>query len=297
MPRIVSLISSATEIVYALGAGEWLVGRSHECDYPPEVLALPVCSTPSFAVSGTSPEIDAQVKDRLRNALSIYEVDDAQLRQLQPTHILTQTQCEVCAVSLKDVERSVASQLLSQPKIVSLQPNCLADVWEDIRAIAASLSIDPEPLIARLQSRMPRIEKAHGPTVACIEWLNPLMAAGNWVPELVELAGGHNLFGEAGKHSPWMTWLELQQADPDIIIAMPCGFDQLRTRQEMHWLEEHSGYSDLLAVRNHQIHTVDGNAFFNRPGPRLVESYEQLRSIFDLYTATHLHDHGHQKSH
>ena len=295
MPRIVSLISSATEIVFALGAGRDLVGRSHECDYPPEVLALPVCSTPSFAVSGTSPEIDAQVKNRLRNALSIYEVDNAQLHQLQPTHILTQTQCEVCAVSLKDVERSVASQLLSQPKIVSLQPNCLTDVWEDIRAIAATLLLDPEPLISRLQARMPRIERSYRPTVACIEWLNPLMAAGNWVPELVELAGGNNLFGEAGKHSPWMTWHELRQADPDIIIAMPCGFDRLRTQQEMHWLEEESGYSDLSAVRNRQIHIVDGNAFFNRPGPRLVESYEQLTTIFDLYAASHLHNHSHQK--
>ena len=293
MPRIVSLISSATEIVYALGAGDWLVGRSHECDYPPEVLALPVCSTPSFAVSGTSPEIDAQVKDRLRNALSIYEVNNLQLHQLQPTHILTQTQCEVCAVSLKDVERSVALQLLSQPKIISLQPNCLADVWNDIRAIALSLLLDPEPLLTQLKARMPPVERSYRPTVACIEWLNPLMAAGNWVPELVELAGGHNLFGEAGKHSPWMTWLELQEADPDIIIAMPCGFDEYRTRREMHWLEEQTGYADLSAVRNRQVYTVDGNAFFNRPGPRLAESYEQLKLILDFYGTGHLHNHRH----
>jgi iron complex transport system substrate-binding protein len=297
MPRIISLISSATEIVYALGAGDWLVGRSHECDYPPQVLSLPICSTPSFPVSGTSPEIDEQVKNQLRNALSIYEVDDRQLHALQPTHILTQTQCEVCAVSLKDVERSVAAQLISRPQIVSLQPNCLADVWDDIRRIAASLSLDGEPLVSQLQANMPVVERDYRPTVACIEWLNPLMAAGNWVPELVELAGGRNLFGEAGKHSPWMNWADIQQADPDILIAMPCGFDEPRTRQEMHWVQEHPGYSELSAVRNNQVHTVDGNAYFNRPGPRLVESYQQLRAIFDLYAAGHLHHHGHQESH
>ena len=283
MPRIVSLISSATEIVYALGAGSWLVGRSHECDYPPEALSLPVCSKPTFEICGTSPEIDAHVKNRLRNALSIYEVDGAMLQKLQPTHILTQTQCEVCAVSLKDVERSIASQLESNPTIVSLQPNALADIWDDISKIASSLSIDGEPLITNLKNRIPAVSRNRRPRVACIEWLNPLMAAGNWVPELVELAGGQNLFGQAGKHSPWLEWSEVQTQDPDIVIAMPCGFNQERTMQEIHWLEEQPGYADLTAVKNGQVHAVDGNAFFNRPGPRVVESYEILKRMFDLY--------------
>ncbi len=288
MPRIVSLISSATEIVYALGAGSWLVGRSHECDYPLEVLSLPVCSKPTFEICGTSPEIDAHVKNRLRNALSIYEVDGAMLQKLQPTHILTQTQCEVCAVSLKDVERSIASQLESNPTIVSLQPNALADIWDDIRKIASSLSIDGEPLITNLKDRIPAVSRTHRPRVACIEWLNPLMAAGNWVPELVELAGGQNLFGQAGKHSPWLEWSEVQIQDPDIVIAMPCGFNQERTMQEIHWLEEQPGYADLTAVKNGQVHAVDGNAFFNRPGPRVVESYEILKGMFDLYATRYL---------
>ena len=281
MPRIVSLISSATEIVYALGLGSMLVGRSHECDYPPEVLSLPIASKPSFDVVGTSPEIDARVKDRLRNALSIYEVQDEVLESLQPTHILTQTQCEVCAVSLSDLERSVASQLHSKPQIVSLQPNCLADVWDDIARIANAFGYPErgQELVLRMKARMKPVQTITRPTVACIEWLNPLMAAGNWMPELVELAGGTNLFGRAGEHSPWLTWEELVAADPDVILAMPCGFDLSKTMLEMHWLQNLAGYAELRAVRTGKVFPVDGNAYFNRPGPRLADSVEQLAQL------------------
>ena len=281
MPRIVSLISSATEIVYALGLGNMLVGRSHECDYPPDVLGLPIASQPSFDVAGTSPEIDARVKDRLRNALSIYDVRDQVLEQLQPTHILTQTQCEVCAVSLSDVERSVANQLRSKPQIVSLQPDCLADVWDDIARVAVALGYPErgQELVSQMKTRMKPVQPATRPTVACIEWLKPLMAAGNWMPELVEIAGGTNLFGRAGQHSPWLTWEALVAADPEVIIAMPCGFDLNKTIQEMHWLENLPGYEDLRAVRTGKVFPVDGNAYFNRPGPRLADSVEQLAQL------------------
>jgi iron complex transport system substrate-binding protein len=282
--RIASFIASATEIVDALGMLGSLVGRSHECDYPHGIKRLPVCTRPKIEVSGNSQEIDQQVKANLSNALSIYEVLDDVLEELQPTHILTQTQCEVCAVSLKDVERSVASRLKSQPKIVSLQPNCLADIWEDIRRVAASLEMSApgEAVIERLQARMRRISEQateRKPTVACIEWLSPLMAAGNWVPELVEMAGGVNLFGEAGKHSPWMTWEELVARDPDVIVAMPCGFDEARTRAEMYWMTERPEYAGLKAARTGQVYPVDGNQYFNRPGPRVVESLEILSGI------------------
>jgi iron complex transport system substrate-binding protein len=181
------------------------------------------------------------VKSTLTNALSIYEVFDDVLQQLQPTHILTQTQCEVCAVSLKDVERSIAGKLASQPKIVSLQPNSLADIWDDFRRVANALGIEARgaATIAALQSRMEETSRlacaqANHPTVACIEWLEPLMAAGNWMPELIAMAGGVNLFGESGRHSPWMTWDELMARDPDVIIATPCGFDLERTVKEMY---------------------------------------------------------------
>jgi len=283
MPRIVSLISSATEIVYALGAQEWLVGRSHECDFPAEVLSLPCCSRPRFDVMGNSAEIDQRVKATLSSAVSIYELFDDVLAALQPTHILTQTQCAVCAVSLQDVERSLATTLHSRPAVIALQPNCLADIWQDIRRIADSLDISDrgESLIAALKGRMADISNratagGERPRVACIEWLFPLMAAGNWIPELVSMAGSENLFGEAGKHSPWMSWKALVKADPDVIIAMPCGFDQARTESEMPWLTSQPGYGDLKAARTGKVFATDGNSFFNRPGPRLVDSLEML---------------------
>jgi len=282
--RIASFIASATEIVDALGMLDCLVGRSHECDYPHGIEKLPVCTRPKIEVTGSSLDIDRQVKANLANALSIYEVLDDVLEELQPTHILTQTQCEVCAVSLKDVERSVAARLESQPKIVSLQPNCLADIWDDIRRVALSLDMEErgEQVIRDLRSRMRAIANEatrKKPTVACIEWLSPLMAAGNWVPELVEMAGGMNLFGEAGKHSPWMTWAELVARDPDVIVVMPCGFDEARTRDEMYWMTDQPEYAGLKAARTGQVHPVDGNQYFNRPGPRVVESLEILAGI------------------
>jgi iron complex transport system substrate-binding protein len=284
MARIVSLISSATEIVYALG--ERVVGRSHECDYPPRVLTLPCCTRPRIPVTGSSLEIDTLVKQSAVEAISIYEVFDDVLEQLQPTHILTQTQCEVCAVSLRDVERSCASRLASSPQIVSLQPNALADIWEDMRRVARCLGIAEkgEAAVAALRARMADISaraksQPERPSVACIEWLAPLMAAGNWMPELVEMAGGVNLFGEAGKHSPWMTWEELIERDPDVIVAMPCGFDLARTQREMYWLTENPAFSRLKAARTGRVHAVDGNSYFNRPGPRIVESLEQLAAL------------------
>src|SRR4030095_844955 len=211
-PRIVSLIASATEIVCALGFENQLVGRSHECDYPPAVKLLPKLTSPKFNVEGSSLEIDQRVKSILLDALSVYHVDPPALEELAPTHIITQSQCEVCAVSLKDVELAVCELTSSNPMIVSLEPNSLDDVWADILRVGAALgdSKGAEQLIDELQSRMDDIvQRTHwldsNPGVAYIEWIDPLMAGGNWMPELVEKAGGINLFGEAGKHSPWNT--------------------------------------------------------------------------------------------
>ena len=285
MSRIVSLIASATEIVHALGELPSLMGRSHECDFPAEVAALPCCTRPRFEVTGSSREIDELVKGTLRNALSIYEVFDEVLERLQPTHIITQTQCEVCAVSLRDVERSVAARLASRPQIVPLQPNSLADIWDDIRRVARALGIEArgERCVLELQERMGsvsrRVPGGARPRVACIEWLEPLMAAGNWVPELVEMAGGVNLFGEAGRHSPWMSWDELAERDPDVIVAMPCGFDLERTMGEMYWLTGNPRWQELRAVRMGRVYAADGNQYFNRPGPRVAESLEMLAEI------------------
>jgi iron complex transport system substrate-binding protein len=285
-PRIISLIASATEIVCALGFESNLVGRSHECDYPPEVKRLPVCTSPKFNVEGTSYQIDERVKAILQDALSVYRVDAGLLEALQPTHIVTQSQCEVCAVSLKDVEQAVCQLTSSRPVIASLEPNALADIWSDITKVATALDAPEraEQLIARSQGRMNEIAARSRdldtrPTVACIEWIDPLMAAGNWMPELVEMAGGTNLFGEAGKHSPWMTWEEMAAKDPDVIVVTPCGFDIERTREEMHLLGRKPDWNTLKAVRADRVFVADGNQYFNRPGPRVVESLEIMAEM------------------
>jgi iron complex transport system substrate-binding protein len=286
MPRIVSLIASATEIVHALGLGPAQVGRSHECDFPDEVRALPVCTTPSFPVTGSSADIDARVKERLAKALSVYEVFENVLERLQPTHIVTQTQCQVCAVTLEDVERATAGSISSNPKLIALEPNGLDDIWKDINRVACACGIGSrgDEVVATLRHRMTQIStRARGarrrPSLACIEWHEPLMAAGNWVPELVELANGENLFGKPGVHSPWMVWDELVASDPDLIISMPCGFDLERTRQEMYWLTGQPGWSKLRAVQSGEVYMADGNQYMNRPGPRVVESLEILAEI------------------
>lgn len=293
MNRIVSLIASSTEMVCALGLEDQLVGRSHECDYPPSVSRLPICTAPKFSTGGTSGEIDRRVKGLLQQALSIYRVDADLLKQLRPTHIVTQTQCEVCAVSLKEVEAALRDWITpghpaeATPILIPLAPNALSDIWADIRRIADAMGVSERgrALVQQLQERMAAIAKknerlAVRPRVAAIEWIDPLMAGGNWMPELIGMAGGVNLFGEAGKHSPWMTWEALIQADPDVLLVLPCGFDIPRTRKELPALTAHPAWPALKAVREKQVYLLDGNQYFNRPGPRLAESIEILAEIF-----------------
>jgi iron complex transport system substrate-binding protein len=208
------------------------------------------------------------------------------IKSLAPTHIITQTQCEVCAVSLADVERALQAEFETQAHVISLEPYALADLWADIRRVAqACEQVDAaERLIGLLQDRMTAIQQqaqtaARTPSVAAIEWVEPLMAGGNWVPELIAMANGHNLFGIAGQHSPWMTWDELAEANPDVIVVLPCGFDLARTRSEMHWLTERPGWQALSAARTGNVFLCDGNQFMNRPGPRLVESLQIFAEI------------------
>ncbi len=285
MPRIVSLIASATEIVCALGFEDQVVGRSHECDYPDSVQRLPVCTAPKFDVHGSSADIDRNVKALLQEATSVYRVDGDLLRALRPEVIVTQTHCEVCAVSQKDVEQALSSWLGYRPRVVALAPNALADVWTGIRQVAEALAVPVKgrELVEALQARMEAIaakaERLPRPTVACLEWLDPLMAAGNWMPELVDQAAGVNLFGQAGHHAPWMTWEELSAKDPDILVALPCGFDLARTRKEMAGFSRRPEWPRLRAVQAGRVFVTDGNQFFNRPGPRLVESLEILAEI------------------
>lgn len=284
--RIVSLIASSTEIVHALGFGDQMVGRSHECDFPTQVKDLPVCTGPKFRTDGSSYEIDQRVKAIVQESLSVYRVDAEKLNELKPTHIITQAQCEVCAVSLKDVEEAACQIISSHPQIISLQPDSLADIFDDVRRIAKGLGVVPvgEMMVEQLKGRMETVAaKARAlpnkPRVALVEWIDPMMAGGNWMPELIEMAGGINLFGEAGKHSPWMNWEDLVAADPDIIIVSPCGFDIARTMEEMHLISDRKEYASLKAVKNGKVFVADGNQYFNRPGPRVLESLEMLAEM------------------
>ncbi len=294
--RIVSLIASATEMVHALGLGEFQVGRSHECDYPASAAALPVCTKPKFDVSGDSREIDRRVRETLKSAFSVYDVFEDELERLRPTHIVTQTQCEVCAVSLKDVESALSQKFSTRPVVIALEPHALSGIFQDILRLARACGVEERgnALVDSMKERMSAIAaraKSTGrhPRVAAVEWPEPLMAAGNWVPELIALLGSENLFGEPGAHSPWMNWEDLIAADPDAIISMPCGYDLERARREMHWLSGRPGWDGLRAVREGRVFVADGNQYFNRPGPRVVESLRMLAEMLfpEAFEARH----------
>ncbi len=291
-PRIVSLLPSATEILAALGLTDAIVGRSHECDFPSQVQRLPVCTQPKFNPEGSSREIHERATDLLQSALSVYQIETDNLKQLQPTHIVTQAQCEVCAVSLTEVERAVGDLVGVNPQIISLQPHLLADVWNDILRVAQVFGADGDAVVGKLKSRVSdcaskteSIDDRSRPRVACLEWTDPLMAAGNWIPELVELAGAHPLVEVPGQHAPTMAWDAFVATDPDIIVLMPCGFDLDRAREAAEQLAQRSEWEQLQAVRNNRVYLTDGNQYFNRPGPRLVDSLEILAEIIhpDLF--------------
>jgi iron complex transport system substrate-binding protein len=291
--RVVSLLASATEMVAALGCQDQLVGRSHECDYPPEVMSLPVVSTVQIDITTDSAQIDAQIKRLAQNrpspedaalkALSIYAIDVGLLETLKPDVIFTQTQCEVCAVSERDVMQAVRHLTGLQPRIVSLAPHRLSDVWEDVLRVGRALERDDsaQALVQDYQQRLEQLASTTSqlgakPRVTVLEWLDPLMAAGNWTPELVDYAGGENVFGEMGLHSPWLSWEELQAADPDVLVLSPCGFSLERTMVDVPLLQRHPTWQELRAVQNGRVYAIDGNQYLNRSGPRLVESAELL---------------------
>jgi iron complex transport system substrate-binding protein len=295
--RLVSLLPSATEIIDCLGLTDRLVGISHECDYPPEVKNRSICTSARLSIYQPSGEIHREVDKLLAAAASIYEIKLDVLRQLQPTHIITQDQCDVCAVSFGEVEKAVAKLTDSHPQIISLQPDTIADVWADIQRVGELLNVEWEPIVSALKARVNTCQtqcenlSSHPPKVACIEWTDPLMLAGNWIPELVEMAGGKPIGGVTGQHSPRISWDELVAADPDTIILMPCGFDLDRTRIEAQPLTQHPQWAQLQAVKLDRVYITDGNAYFNRPGPRLVESLEILTEILNPQVCNYGH-HG-----
>jgi iron complex transport system substrate-binding protein len=284
--RVVSLIASATEIVTAVGRGDWLVGRSHECDFPIDVLSLPALTAPKFEVSGSSTDIDARVMAIVKDGLSVYRVDADALKVLAPDVIVTQDQCEVCAVSLKDVAEATCRWAGQAVNVVSLRPNGLIDIYDDIMRVAESIDADEagRAVVARMKDRLDQIQRrtavgAVRPSVVFIEWIEPLMTGGNWMPDLIAIAGGRDLLGVPNGHSPLISWDDLAAADPDVVIVAPCGFDIPRTLQEMPLLQDNQHWSKLKAVRENRVAVGDGNALFNRPGPRIVETAEILAEI------------------
>jgi iron complex transport system substrate-binding protein len=281
--RIVTMLPGATETVCALGLGEALVGRSHECDHPPWVTSLPAVTASPVDAEAGSAAIHRQVRtalaeaaDPAARALSIYDVDAEALRELRPDAILTQSQCEVCAVSEEAVQRAVAEAIGGEaPRIVSLSPATLADVLADHRRVGTALGAAEagERLAASLHQRIEAIADSAGrldarPTLACIEWMDPLILAGHWTPELIDRAGGRDPFGTPGEAGPWVEWDELRAADPDVIVVAPCGFDIDHTRRDLAALTERPGWESLSAVRNRRVYLADGHRYFNRPGRR-----------------------------
>ncbi len=287
MKKIVTLIPSATEIVSFLGFKKSIVGRSHECDYPKDLNNIIKLTSPKINIEGSSKEIDTQINTILENSLSVYKVDVEQLKILEPDFVVTQAHCEVCAVSFSEVKDIVFKYLNNKTKIISLQPNTLNEVFDDIRRVANGLSIDKEaadrlikPLEIRLENIKNKTLNQIKPTVACIEWIDPLMAAGNWIPEMVNISGGKDVFGKPGKDSHWIKFEEIKKHDPDIIIFLPCGFNIEKTKNELDKLIfKDNKWNKLNAFKTKNFYVADGNQFFNRPGPRLVESLEIFAEI------------------
>ena len=281
--RVVSLLPSATEIVCAIGAGSELMGRSHECDFPPGVETVPALTRARIGGLPSSKAIDSAVRDVLKDALAIYAIDVEKLGEIQPDVVVTQDLCDVCAVSLDDVQAAVARLARKDVRIVSLHPTTLEGIWNDVRSVGGALGRREaaEALVSELRARVAQVHERAAevpgkPSVLTIEWTDPVMLGGMWMPELVALAGGVPLVTKPADHAPTMSKEELAALDPDVVLVKPCGFDLERTLAETEVLRETLPWKQWRAVAQGRVYAADGNAFFNRPGPRIVESLEIL---------------------
>lgn len=291
--RVVSLLPAATEIVAALGMLDRLVGVSHECDFPPGVQALPRITR--CAIHGNalpSSEIDRWVKAELARTSTLYTLDEELLRRLAPDVIITQRLCDVCAVGFETVT-AFAETLPGPPRVVNLEPQTLADVFDDIRRVAAALGVPQraEDVIAELEARIGRVatRAASAPQRRCLllEWIDPPFRSGHWGPELVALAGGVDPVGRAGEDAAQVSWDTIRDAAPEVLVVACCGFDVARTERDLPILRAYPGFADLPAARTGEVWVVDGSAYFSRPGPRLVDSLELLAPLVhpELYGA------------
>jgi iron complex transport system substrate-binding protein len=281
--RIVSLLASATEIVCALGAGEMLVGRSHECDNPEWVRKLPSCSEPAFDVSASSGEIDAEVRRRIRSGEPLYHLDAELIDSLRPDLLITQEHCEVCAVTPGDVERSGACARATQQ--LALSASSLQDIFQSIIRISQAIGLEQEgrTVVRREQDRLDRLRQQAAllprKTVIVLEWTDPIFAMGNWGPELVEIANGQLLSGQQGEHSAAIPAEQLREADPEYLIVAPCGFNLERSLREQTLLQQHPWWQELQAVRKGNVAFADGNLFFNRSGMTISQTAEIIAEI------------------
>ena len=281
--RIVSLLASATEIVCDLGAGEMLVGRSHECDNPEWVKRLPPCSAPAFDVSVSSGEIDTEVRRRLRSGEPLYHIHGDLIRELRADLLITQSHCEVCAVTPGDIERSGACT--SPARQVALSATSLEEIFQGILRISQELGLEQkgELLVRRERERLDTVREKvkvfRRPTVVMVEWTDPLFAMGNWGPELVEIANGELLLGGKGKYSAAIPAEQLRDADPEYLIVAPCGFDLERSLREQTVLERHPWWWELQAVRKGNVAFADGNLLFNRSGMTVSQTAEVIAEI------------------
>jgi iron complex transport system substrate-binding protein len=277
--RIVSLVPHATELLFALGLGPEVVGVTHECDHPPEVLGLPRVTSDVLPPGLSAAEIDAAVRERTLGGQAIYELDRETLAGLAPDLIVTQALCPVCAVSYEDVAE-IAVELPTQPKVIALDPKTLGETLGDVRTLAQASGRRREGvgLVAAAAGRIDRVRLAvrgrPRPRVAAVEWLDPPFVAGHWTPQLIELAGGEDVLGLPGEPSQTVAWEQLAQAEPEVVVVMPCGYDAARAHAEA------LAFADSLsAIGAARIVAVDASAYFSRPGPRLIDGLELLGHI------------------
>jgi len=280
--RIVSLLPSATEILFGIGTGKEVVGVTHECDYPPEALVLPKLTSASTPGGPTSADIDRHVRAAVHAGSCLYHLDSALLEQLEPDLIVTQELCAVCAVSYEIVD-SAAKRLRSDPRIISLEPVCVQDVFANITQLGeiTGHSREARNLVARLEARLTTLRARTGgtanrPRTLVLEWTDPPMSAGHWIPELVELAGGIPILANTGANSRRLEWSAIAQAEPEALVVAPCGFDLDKTRRAIEELDAIETWRSLAARRAGRVLALDGNAYLSRPGPRLIDAAEIL---------------------